>query len=446
MDLRLFHSGEILEGKDVYSEYSLGYMFLENLVYNTWTPWDLRSYMALVAAKIMRKDRLYPTTFTSKLSLLVKGFVKANLQLIFQYDAKELQSLALKLPAESVDLEISSTALTSQAHNDAGVTEGALMQRSLSAMINLGVVNLTSRLTRIGEQPEFFGGSAEIWKAGLTFSNAKMTVAVKYLRLCVTQVTKHLYREIRIWQSLEHPHVLPLLGICHNNTYESVRASGDHAVDPMMSIGIVCPWMANGTLVDFLKLSQTKMENTEELCLRLLIQVCSGLIYLHSKNIVHGDLHGGNVLVDSDGCARLADFGLSAVVSECRGTSKTGAGGISSPHGGALRWAAPELVVVQEGAEPHLHPSADIYSVGGLVLQTYTGAVPYSYYNEPRVLGAIIAGEKPRRPTIEEASVSDVLWSVIEECWRGNPLQRPTAAALASRLKAIYSALEDEQA
>ncbi len=73
--------------------------------------------------------------------------------------------------------------------------------------------------------------------------------------------------------------------------------------------------------------------------------------------------------MDSEGRARLADFGLSAVVVECRGTSRTNPGGISSPHGGALRWAAPELVVVQEGADLHLHPSADIYSIGGLILQ-----------------------------------------------------------------------------
>ncbi|PBK62674.1 kinase-like protein, partial [Armillaria solidipes] len=246
-------------------------------------------------------------------------------------------------------------------------------------------------------------------------------------------------KEIRIWQGLKHPHVLPLLGICHTVTSESIRASTEHP-DPMSSIGIVCPWMENGTLVDFLKDRQTKLENIEELRLRLLIR-----LVVHSKNIVHGDLHGGNILIDSAGRARLADFGLSAVVAECRGTSRTSPGGISSPRGGALRWAAPELVL-QGGAEARLHPSADIYSIGGLILQACTGDVPYSYYNEPRVLGAIIAGEKPRRPTSDEANISHALWSVIEECWQDDPLQRPTAAALESRLQAIYSEPGDEQA
>lgn len=208
----------------------------------------------------------------------------------------------------------------------------------------------------------------------------------------------------------------------------------------MVSIGIVCPWMESGTLIDYLKHRQTKQENTEELRLRLLIQVCSGLIYLHPKNIIHGDLHGGNVFVDSEGYARLADFGLSAVVAECRGT-----GGISSPHGGALRWAAPELFL-PGSSEASLHSSADPYSVGGLILQACTGDVPYSYHNERRVLGAIITGEKPRRPANDGAPIPDALWSVTEECWQDDLLKRPRAAALGSHLQAIYSVLGDEQA
>ncbi|SJL06714.1 uncharacterized protein ARMOST_10056 [Armillaria ostoyae] len=407
MDLRPFHRGKNM--------YSLGSMFLESLMCDFWISWDLRSYEVLVAAKSMHKGRLYPTAFTSKLSLLVKRLIKANLQFALQSYDKGRRGLTLKSLAESAGLGARTTP-TFRAGHDAlirGAVEGSSMQRSLIATISLGVRNLTSCITPIGERAECFGGFAEIWRAQLTSSNGKFSVAVKYLRLCVTEVTKHLYREIRIWQSLEHPHVLPLLGICYNaNTYESIRASGEHIVDPMVSIGIVCPWMVNGTLVDYLKHGQTKAENIE-LRLRLLIQVCSGLMY--------------------------------SVVAECRGTSRTGPGGISSPHGGALRWAAPELFL-PGGAKVCLHPSTDIYSIGGLILQACTGDVPYSYYNERCVLGAIITGEKPRCPTSEEANISDALWSVIEECWQDDPLERPTAAALESRLQVIYSGLGGEQA
>ncbi|KAL6130856.1 hypothetical protein ACLB2K_069234 [Fragaria x ananassa] len=40
-------------------------------------------------------------------------------------------------------------------------------------------------------------------------------------------------------------------------------------------------------------------------------QLLSGLQYLHQKEIKHGDIKGANILIDADGCIKLADFGLS---------------------------------------------------------------------------------------------------------------------------------------
>ncbi|PBK62672.1 hypothetical protein ARMSODRAFT_1008163 [Armillaria solidipes] len=57
------------------------------------------------------------------------------------------------------------------------------------------------------------GGFAEIWRAQLASSNGKVTVAC-------------LYQEIRIWQTLKHSHVLPLLGICHKYQREKLVPLG----------------------------------------------------------------------------------------------------------------------------------------------------------------------------------------------------------------------------
>ena len=67
-------------------------------------------------------------------------------------------------------------------------------------------------------------------------------------------------------------------------------------------------------------------------------QIAIGLEYLHNEGIVHGDLHGGNVLIDENGNARLTDFGLSLIAD----ASSYNYG--STHGGGAFRWQAPELI------------------------------------------------------------------------------------------------------
>jgi serine/threonine protein kinase len=67
-----------------------------------------------------------------------------------------------------------------------------------------------------------------------------------------------------------------------------------------------------------------------------LFEIAQGLAYLHSQNVIHGDLRGSNVLVDDDWHAVLADFGL-AVFSDATAATHT------SHHGGSVRWMGPEL-------------------------------------------------------------------------------------------------------
>uniref|UniRef100_A0ACD5Z5U4 Uncharacterized protein n=1 Tax=Avena sativa TaxID=4498 RepID=A0ACD5Z5U4_AVESA len=92
-------------------------------------------------------------------------------------------------------------------------------------------------------------------------------------------------------------------------------------------------------------------------------QILHGLNYLHQRNVLHRDIKCANLLVDSSGLVKLADFGLAkemSILSQARSSK------------GTVYWMAPEVAK----AKPH-GPPADIWSLGCTVLEMLTGKVPY---------------------------------------------------------------------
>lgn len=66
--------------------------------------------------------------------------------------------------------------------------------------------------------------------------------------------------------------------------------------------------MSGGSIASLLKKHGPLSEN---ICKIFLRQILNGLLYLHSHKVLHRDIKGGNILVDGDGVAKLADFGSS---------------------------------------------------------------------------------------------------------------------------------------
>ncbi|EPQ54916.1 kinase-like protein, partial [Gloeophyllum trabeum ATCC 11539] len=99
-----------------------------------------------------------------------------------------------------------------------------------------------------------------------------------------------------------------------------------------------------------------------------LFEVSQGLEYLHCHNIVHGDLRGGNVLIDDASHARFADFGLSRFSEATKGAYTT------ATREGSTRWTAPELFPdsdEDEGEGPCIRRTrqTDVYVYGCLCLE-----------------------------------------------------------------------------
>ena len=70
---------------------------------------------------------------------------------------------------------------------------------------------------------------------------------------------------------------------------------------------------------------------------------------------------------------------------------------------------------------------SDCYALGMVVYEVLSGRVPFSRHHGPAIIGAIMKGERPRRPRGEDGNwFTDGVWSVMECCWKPSPGDRPS--------------------
>ena len=116
----------------------------------------------------------------------------------------------------------------------------------------------------------------------------------------------------------------------------------------------------------------------EDLALRILSQVSGALHYAHGHGIVHRDIKPGNILLDADGNAKLADFGI-ARVDESAGELTLTMPGMTI---GTLKYMAPEQKADAKSADAR----SDIYSLGVVFYEMLTGEAPEGRFGLPSEL------------------------------------------------------------
>ena len=141
-----------------------------------------------------------------------------------------------------------------------------------------------------------------------------------------------------------------------------------------------------------------------------------------------------NILIDNDGHARLADFGLLTIVSDS--THPTASS--SSKSSGTTKWMSPELLDPDRFGLKNSRPTkeSDRYALGMVVLEVLTGQAPFPRYTGLTVMRKIVDGERPERPQGPEAVwFTDNLWEALELCWSPQPKHRPTPEIVFERLE-----------
>ncbi|KAG0237968.1 ATP binding [Actinomortierella wolfii] len=136
-------------------------------------------------------------------------------------------------------------------------------------------------------------------------------------------------------------------------------------------------------------------------------QILEGLDYLHECDIIHRDIKGANILVDNKGCIKISDFGISKKVEEHLKSINVKSARPSLQ--GSTFWMAPE--VVKQIATTY---KADIWSLGCLVVEMFTGTHPFPQFSQMQALFQIGSNCTPDIPEDISNDAKDFLSRTFE--------------------------------
>jgi serine/threonine protein kinase len=148
------------------------------------------------------------------------------------------------------------------------------------------------------------------------------------------------------------------------------------------------------------------------------LQVLQGLEFLHSRNIVHGDIKPANLLITDKGQIKLSDFGTSHIIGGARDIASIA---------GTPRWMSPDMVQTGEASR-----ASDIWALGCVVMEMSTGVQPWSDVQFDNAFSLVYhIGNSTTGPNTSCLNdISPSLRSFIVQCLQMDPKQRPVASEL----------------
>ncbi|KAJ7277826.1 kinase-like domain-containing protein [Mycena rebaudengoi] len=262
------------------------------------------------------------------------------------------------------------------------------------------------------------GATSDVYRGKLILGDTrKIAVAIKIVKYPAEKASLHFGREATVWSQLRHKNLVPLVGFVEARNM------------------LISPFYERGNLGTYLN-RQADVDRAQ-----IVLGIVSGLAYLHSNQIVHGDLKPSNILIDDQGVACITDFGLSKIIDE---------NGFTTSSVGTERYMAPELfIVVSRGTNPQpkhgsrTTKSSDTYSFALLVLEWSLIQILTTVPPKRHPRGIFITEETLLELRVERidyhGTVKDKLWEPLSACLNFDPEARPRISDVWDRLTAVLA-------
>uniref|UniRef100_A0A8C5JZD8 Focal adhesion kinase 1 n=1 Tax=Jaculus jaculus TaxID=51337 RepID=A0A8C5JZD8_JACJA len=243
----------------------------------------------------------------------------------------------------------------------------------------------------------------------LSPENPALAVAIKTCKNCTSDsVREKFLQEALTMRQFDHPHIVKLIGVITEN--------------PVWIIMELCTL---GELRSFLQVRKYSLDLAS--LILYAYQLSTALAYLESKRFVHRDIAARNVLVSSNDCVKLGDFGLSRYMEDST-YYKASKGKLP------IKWMAPESINFRRFTS-----ASDVWMFGVCVWEILMhGVKPFQGVKNNDVIGRIENGERLPMPP----NCPPTLYSLMTKCWAYDPSRRPRFTELKAQLSTI---LEEEK-
>lgn len=159
----------------------------------------------------------------------------------------------------------------------------------------------------------------------------------------------------------------------------------------------------------------------------LVIQACAGVGYAHRAGLVHCDLKPHNILITSDGRAKITDFGIARVLAS-----------IHPEEVSDVVWGSPQYFAPEQAAGAAPSPASDVYSLGIILYEVLTGSLPFQAPDATQ-LARLHQSVPPPSPRALNAEVPAALEQIVFKVLAKEPAARYRTADQLGRVLMTFA-------